>query len=60
MSNPFLTINTLPEEMIDAGRRLAWASGMDLESMDGLLRKVLRWSEQNRLRRLARAGANDD
>lgn len=60
MRDPFLSINTLPEEMIAAGRRLAWASGMEPDAMDGLLRKVQRWSDRQRLRRVVRTGANDD
>lgn len=60
MRDPFLTINATPDELVEAGRKLAWASGMDIDSMDGLLRKVQHWSARQRLRRVARAGVNDD
>ena len=60
MTAVFLTTPALADRMAEAGRLLAWGSKLDVETMDGLIRKVARRASDALITSTIFATANDD
>lgn len=60
MTIAFLTTPALADRMAIAGRELAWASKLDCETMDGLMRKVANRARDSLFTNMMLAAGNDD